>query len=299
MDAVRGPAAAARRDRRAARRDRDPPSPGDLRGSDQGGADRAADQGGARLGCDHRRRALPAADRAVLQGRGRRRGGHLRHPRHHRLRGARLRRRRAAEPEAVHLRAGRPGHRRRLRHLHGRAAPDAHGRGGCPRRLRRRRRPHHAQCARHPGADGHRGGGRGRRPPGLHGRVRRPLCPRDRRRRSGLVRRSAQGRRLRRRRRDGGLPAGPRHRRARPGTALGHGGRPRGRAARQAGRPRHRGHHRGGPDGPLAPFPGPSGQWLRGGGRRPRGPRPGCPAAAGPSRRVLAGHRCGAAGAAR
>ena len=53
-------------------------------------------------------------------------------------------RRRAAEPQAVHLRAGRPGHRRRLRHVHRGAAPDAYRRGRCAGRLRRRRRAHHA-----------------------------------------------------------------------------------------------------------------------------------------------------------
>ena len=117
---------------------------GDLRRADQGGADRGADQGGARRGRHRRRRAVPAAHRAVLQGRRGRRGRHVRHPRHHRLGRARLRPGRAAEPQAVHLRTRRPGDRRRLRHLHGRTAPDAHRRGRRPRRLRRRRGAHHA-----------------------------------------------------------------------------------------------------------------------------------------------------------
>ena len=83
---------------------------------------------------DHRGAAVAAADRPLLQG-GRRRGrGHLRHPGHHGVGGARVRPRRAPEPEAVHLRAGHSGHRGRLCHLHGRAAPDAHRRGRRPRR---------------------------------------------------------------------------------------------------------------------------------------------------------------------
>lgn len=54
-----------------------------------------------------------------------------------------------------------------------------------------------------------------------------------------------EGDRLRRRRRDDGLPAGPRHRRAGPWPPLGHGSGPRGRAARQADGPRC-GRHDGG-----------------------------------------------------
>ncbi len=42
--------------------------------------------------------------------------GPVRHPRHDGLRRARLRLARAAQPQAVHLRARRPGDRRRLRH---------------------------------------------------------------------------------------------------------------------------------------------------------------------------------------
>ena len=46
---------------------------------------------------------------------------------------------RTAQPQEVHLRARRAGHRRRRGDLHRRAAPHAHGRGGRARRLRRRR----------------------------------------------------------------------------------------------------------------------------------------------------------------
>ena len=63
-------------------------------------------------------RLSPQRTVAVPQGRRRRRRRPVRHPRHHRLRRARLRAGRAAEPQAVHLRPRRPGHRRRLRHLH-------------------------------------------------------------------------------------------------------------------------------------------------------------------------------------
>ena len=62
--------------------------------------------------------------------------------------------RRAAEPQAVHLRARRAGHRRRRRLLHGGPAPDAHRRGRRARRLRRRRGAHHPAHARHPRPDG-------------------------------------------------------------------------------------------------------------------------------------------------
>ena len=93
--------------------------------------------------------AVAAAHRAVREDRGRRRRRPVRHPRHDGLRRARVRPGRAAQPQAVHLRARRAGHRRRLRDLPGRAAPDAHRRGRRPRRLRRRRRAHDAHRARH------------------------------------------------------------------------------------------------------------------------------------------------------
>ena len=89
---------------------------------------------------------------------------------------------RAAEPQGVHLRARRPRHRRRLRDLPGRAAPDAHRRGRRPRRLRRRSGAHHAHGPRRRRTDGQCGRRRRRRPPRLHGRVRRPLRARHRRR---------------------------------------------------------------------------------------------------------------------
>jgi len=69
-----------------------------------------------------------------------------------------------------------------LRHLRRRAAPDAHRRRRGPGRVRRRIRPHHRDRTRGGGADGHRDRRRGRGPPRLPGRVRRPLRARDRRR---------------------------------------------------------------------------------------------------------------------
>ena len=83
-------------------------------------------------------RLSPQRTVALLQGGHRRGRGHLRHPRHHGVGRARLRPGRAAQPQAVHLRARRPGDRRRLRHLHRRAAPDAHRRRRGAGRLRRR-----------------------------------------------------------------------------------------------------------------------------------------------------------------
>ena len=79
---------------------------------------------------------------------------------------------------------------------------------------------HDRRRARRAGADGHRGRRRGRRPPGLHGRVRRALRARHRRRRDGPQRRHRQGDRLRRGCRDGRLAPGPGRRgaRARAGT---------------------------------------------------------------------------------
>ena len=62
--------------------------------------------------------------------------------------------RRAAEPQALHLRARRAGDRRRRRLLLGGPAPHAHRCGRRARRLRRRRRAHHAAHARHPRPDG-------------------------------------------------------------------------------------------------------------------------------------------------
>ena len=81
--------------------------------------------------------------------------------------------------------------------------------------------------ARRPGrarADGHRRRRRGRRPPGLHGRVGRALRARHRRRGDEPQRRHRQGHRVRRRRGHGGLAAGPGDRGPRARVALGHGG---------------------------------------------------------------------------
>ena len=106
----------------------------------------------------------PAAHQGVRQDRGRRRRRHVRDPRHHGQRRARLRPGRAAEPQGVHLRARRAGDRRRLRDVPGGAAPDAHRRRGRAGRLRRRRGAHHPHRARRLGADGQRGRRRRRAP---------------------------------------------------------------------------------------------------------------------------------------
>ena len=84
-------------------------------------------------------------------------------PGHGDLRRARLLLRRAAQPQGVHRRASDPVHRRRLRELLDRPAPDAHRRGRRAGRRRSRRGLHHARRARH----------------------RRPAGDRDRRRRRG------------------------------------------------------------------------------------------------------------------
>ena len=82
----------------------------------------------ARAGVTTAASLSPQRTAQVRQG-GRGRGrGHLRDPRHHGVGRARLRPGRAAQPQAVHLRARRPGGGRRLRHLHRGAAPDAHRR---------------------------------------------------------------------------------------------------------------------------------------------------------------------------
>ena len=183
VDQVRGPGTAAGRDRRTGRARGHPPAADDLRRADQGRPDRAQDRGDPRGRGHHRRPAVAAAHRAVLQDGHRRRRGHLRDPRHHGLGRACVRPGRAAQPQAVHLRAGRAGHRRRLRHAHRGAAPDADRGGGGAGRVRRRLGPHHRGGARRRRAHGHRDRGRGRGPPRLHGRVGRPVRARARRRR--------------------------------------------------------------------------------------------------------------------
>ena len=70
-------------------------------------------------------------------------------------------------------------------------------------------------------ADGQRGRRRRRRPPRLHGRVGRPLRPRDRRRLDRPQRRHRQGDRLRRRRGDDRLAVRPGQRRARAAASTG------------------------------------------------------------------------------
>ncbi|AFR06485.1 nitronate monooxygenase family protein [Nocardiopsis alba ATCC BAA-2165] len=78
-----------------------------------------------------------------------------------------------------------------------------------------------------------------RAPPRLPRRIRRPLRARHRRRRYDRQRRHRQGPGLRRRRRHGRIPAGPRHRGARRRLPLGQRGPPRGAPARRTRRGRH------------------------------------------------------------
>ena len=188
-----------------------------------------AGQGDARGRRHRRRRAVAAADQGVRPVGDRRRARPVRHPRHHGLGRARVGPGRAAQPQAVHLRARRAGHRRRLRDPPGRAAPDAHRRGRRARRLRRRRGAHHPHRARARRADGDGGRRRGGRPARLPRRVRRSLRARHRRRLDRPERRHRQGDRLRRRRRDGRLAAGPRQRGARRRLPLGRRGPARSR----------------------------------------------------------------------
>ena len=147
---------------------------------------------------------------------------------------------RAAEPQAVHLRARRAGHRRRRRDLHGGAAPHAHRRGRRARRLRRRRgatRP--APCS----ASTRRWPRRSpTSPPPAATTSTSPAAatctssPTAAWARSGDI---VKAHRLRRRRRDARRRAGPRHRRARPRLPLGPRGAPPRAAPRRAGRGRH------------------------------------------------------------
>ena len=124
-------------------------------------------------------------------------------------------RRRAAQPQALHLRARRAGHRRRLRpatpaalHLmRTGAAGVLVGFGGGAAHTTR-------LTLGHPRPDGLGDRRRRRGPARLHGRVRRPLRARHRRRRHGPQRRHHQGRGLRRRRGDarrGRSPGPPTH----------------------------------------------------------------------------------------
>ena len=154
---------------------------------------------------------------------------HPRHPRHGRLRRARRDARRADQPQDVHRRARRAGHRRRLRQLPDRAAPHAHGRGrACSSGRRHRPRRDHRRRRADGDLDRRRGGG----PARLPRRVRRALRPRHRRRRHAHGGRRRQGDRLRRRRRDARLAAGPHDDVARPRPPLGHGELPPRAAAR-------------------------------------------------------------------
>ena len=188
------------------------------------GADRPAGRGDQGRRGGRRRVADPAAGDRVLRGRDRGRARHPRHPGHGDLGRARLLEVRAAEPEGVHRRGPGPVHRRRLRLVLDRPAPDAHRRGRRPGRGRPGRRLHHARRARarRPAGDGDRRRRRGARP--AHARDRRVL-QRDRRRRHAHRRRRLEGDRLRRRRGDDRLAAGARQAR-RPAAATTGGWRP-------------------------------------------------------------------------
>ena len=90
----------------------------------------------------------PQRVRRALRARARGRPRHPRHPGHRDLRRARLVEVRAAEPEGVHRRGAGAVHRRRLRLVLDRPAPDAHRRGRRPRRGRPGRRLHDPRRAR-------------------------------------------------------------------------------------------------------------------------------------------------------
>ena len=210
----------------ARRRRGHPAAAGDLLRADLRRPDRAQDRGDQVRRGDDRGAAVAAADRPLPQGGPRRRGRHLRDPRHHGVGRARLGPGRAAQPQAVHLRARHPGHRGRLRHLHRRAAPDADRGGRGPGRVRRRVGPHHGRGARRGRADRHRDRRRRRGPPRLPGRVRRPLRARDRRRRDDPQRRHRQGPGPGRGRGDGRLAVRPRRPGTRPRLPLGQRGAP-------------------------------------------------------------------------
>ena len=168
------------------------------------------------------RLAHPAAGARLLRARAR--GGPRRDgdPGHGDLRRARLLVRGAAQPEGVHRRASDPVHRRRLRELLDRPAPDAHRRGRRAGRRRPRRGLHDARRARHRRPAGDCDRRRPGRPLAAHARDRH-VRERDRRRRHAQRRRHRQGVRVRRGRGDDRLPAGPRARGARPRLPLGHG----------------------------------------------------------------------------
>ena len=146
---------------------------------------------------------------------------------------------RAAQPEGVHRRGSGPVRRRRLRLLLDRPAPDAHRRRRRPRRGRPRRRLHHPRRARDRRPAGDRDRRRRRGPLAAHARDRRVL-QRDRRRRHADRRRRLEGDRLRRRRGDDRLAAGPRQGGARARLPLGDGDLPPVAAARHPGRDRSR-----------------------------------------------------------
>ena len=140
---------------------------------------------------------------------------------------------RAAQPQEVHPRVRDPGDRRRLRVVLHRVAPHAHGRGRRARRCRSRSRVHHARCARHRRAAGHRDRRRRRRAHPSPRRDRR-VRARHRRRRDAHGRRHRQGDRVRCRLGDDRLTARGGVRSAGSRLPLGHGHVPRRPPARRA-----------------------------------------------------------------
>ena len=159
------------------------------------------------------------------------------HPGHDRLRRARHHPGRRAQPQGVHRRPRRPGHRGRGGELHDRAAPDAHRRGRGDRRRRRRQLLHQRRRPGHPGAAGQRHRRRRGRPPRLPRRDRRPVRARHRQRPDRDQRRDRPRAGLRCRRRPAGRAAA--HRRARrPAAASGGTRSPRTRGCRAAARRR-------------------------------------------------------------
>ena len=234
--ALRGRRRAARaRSPQAPAETRDPADAGGLRRAGQAGADRPADRGDQGRGRRRLRLADAAEGQRVPRGRARGRPRHPRHPGHRDLGRARLVDGRAAQPQGVHRRPPGAVHRRRLRLLLDRPAPDADRRGRRPRRRRPRRRLHDARRARDRRPAGDRDRRRRGRPLAAHARDR-PVLQRDRRRRHAHRRRRLQGDRLRRRRGDDRLAARPRQGGSGPRLPLGHGDLPSLAAARH---PRH------------------------------------------------------------
>ena len=196
-----------------------------LRRAGQARPDRRPDQGDARRRGDHGRAGLAAAHACSSRRRPRRRRRPAGHPGHDRLRRARDHPGRRAQPQGVHRRPRRPGHRGRGGELPDRAAPDAHRRGRGHRRRGRRQLLHRRRRPGHPGAAGQRDRRRRGRPPRLPRRDRRPVRARHRQRPDRDQRRDRPRAGLRRRRRPARRAAADRRRGARRRHLVGLGGR--------------------------------------------------------------------------